>query len=361
MKTVINIILAALAVVITACQKDRSFFIVSGYSSENRPDVMLCIQNGKGMPEKVSEFTIGNNPSYFALGDNGLVYFANEVDSFDMKPGGGITTLRLDRKNSLFMKEISLNQGGGGPCHIIMSNDKKYLITANYGSGSVSVVRLNREGIPERVTDVIFYGDRSHPHMTLYNPRLGIYYVSDLGLDRIHQLKLDTAIGRLIDTDVSYIKCDQGSGPRHMAIDKSRANLYVINELNSTLLVFDILSDSSKIKQAISTLPDDFYEKSFCADIHLSGNGKRLYGSNRGHNSIVIFKVGIDGRLSDPSFLSSGGDWPRNFAVTPSGKYVIVANQRSNEISVVPAGKQDTEKAISTLPFNTPACVQFLR
>ncbi|MDZ7635396.1 MAG: beta-propeller fold lactonase family protein [Bacteroidales bacterium] len=106
---------------------------------------------------------------------------------------------------------------------------------------------------------------------------------------------------------------------------------FVINELNSTVSVHNILSDTVTVKQTVSTLPEGYTEKSYCADIHLSRSGKKLYGSNRGHNSIVTFRVGADGKLSEPSHRDCGGNWPRNFAVSPSGKFFVVANQRSNE------------------------------
>ncbi|MBE0679146.1 MAG: beta-propeller fold lactonase family protein, partial [Bacteroidales bacterium] len=105
-------------------------------------------------------------------------------------------------------------------------------------------------------------------------------------------------------------------------------------------------------------LPSDYNEKSFCADLHLSRNGRKIYGSNRGHNSIVTFSVGAGGTLSDLSHQDCGGNWPRNFAV--SGKNVLVANQRSNAISVLPAGG-DSDEAVSNLPLNAPACVRILK
>ncbi len=361
MKNIVKILAISLAVIVSACQENEKILLVSGYSAENKPDIMLCTLDDKGTAEMISGFTAGDNPSFFALGANNLIYFANEVDSFNLAHGGGITTLRLDEKSRQLTREGSINQGAGGPCHITLSNDGKYLITANYGSGSVSVVRLNNNGIPERVTDVIYYGDRSHPHMTIYNHRKHLYYVSDLGLDRIYQLRLDTTIGRLMTADVPYLKCGTGSGPRHMAIDKSHANLYVINELNSSISVFNILADTTDVKQTISTLPEGFSEKSFCADLHLSGNGKKLYGSNRGHNSIVAFAVGTDGRLSSPEHHSCGGIWPRSFAVSPSGKYFVIANQRSNEVSVVSAGNNKSDEAVSVLKFDAPACIKFLK
>lgn len=360
MRDQILILMVALPALILSCTRADNNFIASGYSGENEADVIICRLDGTGSIEKQSEFTVGNNPSYFTFGRDGLVYFVNEVDSFDLKAGGGITTFRYDKKNKSLTKIGSINQGGGGPCHITLSNDGNYLITANYGSGSVSVVRLSSEGIPEKVTDVIFYGERSHPHMTIYNPRLHTYYVSDLGLDRVHQLKLDTDAGLLMNADVSYFRSEPGSGPRHMAIDRSSANLYVINELNSSVSVYNILSDTVTIKQTISTLPDGYTEKSYCADIHLSRNGKKIYGSNRGHNSIVTFRAGADGKLSKPSHHDCGGNWPRNFAVTRSGKFFLVANQKSNEISVI-SGTSNSEEAVSALTINAPACVRFLK
>lgn len=348
------------AALISSCNMREKTFIASGYSGDGIADVILCELHGNADIGKISEITVGDNPSFFTFGRGGLVYLVNEVDTFDMKAGGGITTLRYDRKSKTLEKISSINQGGGGPCHITVSVDGKYLITANYGSGSVSVVRLDGEGIPQKVTDVIFYGERSHPHMTIHNPRLHTYYVSDLGLDRVHQLKLDTTLGLLMNADIAYFNSEPGSGPRHMAIDKSSANLFVINELNSTMSVYDILSDTVTVKHTVSTLPEGYGERSYCADIHLSRNGNKIYGSNRGHNSIVTFRVGVGAALSEPDHLGCGGNWPRNFAVSPSGKLFLVANQRSNEITVVREGG-NSDVTVSAMAMNAPSCVRFLK
>lgn len=360
MKITILLLMMMLTTLMSSCNMGENMFIASGYSRDGAADVLLCRLNGNGSIDKISEIIVGDNPSYFTLGRGGLIYLVNEVDTFNTKAGGGITTLRYNKKSKSLEKVSSMNQGGGGPCHIEVSVDGKFLITSNYGSGSVSVLRLNGEGIPEKVTDVIFYGEKSHPHMTIHNPRLHTYYVSDLGLDRVHQLKLDTTLGLLMNANMAYFKSEPGSGPRHMAIDKSSANLYVINELNSSMSVYNILSDTVTAKQTVSTLPERFTEKSYCADIHLSRNGKKIYGSNRGHNSIVTFRVGVDGKLSEPSHRDCGGNWPRNFAVSLSGKFFLVANQRSDEISVVREGAHSDE-AVSSLTLNAPSCVRFLK
>jgi 6-phosphogluconolactonase len=360
MKKQLLILVVSLPLIMMSCNMGDNTFIASGYSGDGIADVILCELHGNADIGKISEITVGDNPSFFTFGRGGLVYLVNEVDTFDMKAGGGITTLRYDRKSKTLEKISSINQGGGGPCHITVSVDGKYLITANYGSGSVSVVRLDGEGIPQKVTDVIFYGERSHPHMTIHNPRLHTYYVSDLGLDRVHQLKLDTTLGLLMNADIAYFNSEPGSGPRHMAIDKSSANLFVINELNSTMSVYDILSDTVTVKHTVSTLPEGYGERSYCADIHLSRNGNKIYGSNRGHNSIVTFRVGVGAALSEPDHLGCGGNWPRNFAVSPSGKLFLVANQRSNEITVVREGG-NSDVTVSAMAMNAPSCVRFLK
>jgi 6-phosphogluconolactonase len=361
MKGLIIVLMVSIHALLISCNRGDNMFIASGYSGDSKADVLLCKLDGNGKPEKLSEITVGDNPSFFASGGDDLIYFVNEVDSFDLKAGGGITTLRYDKQNRSFEKVDAINQGGGGPCHITVSADGNYLITANYGSGSVSVVRLNGDGMPGKVTDVIFYGEKSHPHMTIHNPRLNIYYISDLGLDRVYQLKLDTTMGLLMDADVPFFTCEPGSGPRHMVIDKSCANLYVINELASAISVYDILPETPVLKQTLSTLPDGFEGKNYCADIHFSYDRNKISGSNRGDNSLVTFEVGPDGTLSSPKHQSCGGNWPRNFDVFPSGEYFLVANQRSNEISVVPAGSNGAEETVASLQLNAPACVKFVK
>ncbi len=346
---------------ISSCNMGENIFIASGYSGNGAADVLLCRLTDDGSIEKLTEITVGDNPSYFTFGSDGLVYLVNEVDSFNLAAGGGITTLRIDVEAGTFEKTGLLNQGGGGPCHIVLSDDRKHLVTANYGSGSVSVVKLNNSGIPEEVTDVIFYGEKSHPHMTLFNSRTGHYYVSDLGLDRIHILKLDTLTGRLISGKVSFIASEPGSGPRHMLIDKQCSNLYVINELSSTISVYDILPEMPLLRQTLSTLPEGFEGKNYCADIHFSADRKQIYGSNRGDNSIVTFDVEADGTLSSPRHQSCGGNWPRNFAVDPEGNFILVANQRSNLVSVVSASSTPSDDSVASLPLNAPACVRFIK
>jgi 6-phosphogluconolactonase len=160
-------------------------------------------------------------------------------------------------------------------------------------------------------------------------------YVTDLGLDRIVIYDFDREAGKLIQLENGIISLPKKSGPRHFTFNDDGSMLYLINELGSTVMVFKV--DEKKGLILIQTLPaisEDFIENNYCADIHIGKDGKFLYGSNRGENTIVIFRINEDGTLDLAGCVSCGGDWPRNFTIDPSGKFIIIGNQKSNYISV---------------------------
>jgi len=361
MKKQILFLMVTLAALLSSCNTGDNLFIASGYSGDGLADVILCNLKDDGSIEKLSEFTCGANPSFFTAGANGLFYFVNEVDFFNNNPGGGITTLRLDPATNNFTRISAMNQGGGGPCHVLLTEDKKYILTANYGSGSLSVVALNDSGIPEKVTDKLLFGEKSHPHMVIFNPVKQVYYMSDLGLNRIYIFRSEIHEGILLGNETSFIQMEEGSGPRHMVLDKTCRNLYVINELNSTVSVLDITAKAPVLKQTLSTLPEGSTEKNYCADIHMAPTGKYLYGSNRGHNSIVTFRVEDNGTLALAGHVPCGGNWPRNFAVSSDWKTLAVANQRSDSLAILNVNKNILMDTGYSITLHAPACVKFLR
>ena len=138
-------------------------------------------------------------------------------------------------------------------------------------------------------------------------------------------------------TEQNNFSLKPGSGPRHLSCHPNKRMVFVINELNSTITscLYDQSTGALNEIESVSTLPADYTEKSYCADIHVSPDGNYLYGSNRGHNSIVIFKIDqISGKLTLVDHQSVKGEWPRNFMIDPTGKFLLVANQHSNNIVV---------------------------
>jgi 6-phosphogluconolactonase len=348
------------------CQNIR--FFTGKYTEAGGKGLCLLDLNRKeGTFNLISEADAGPNPSYFCISKkNGLIYAANEVMKFKGVRGGGLTTLKYDAKNGISEKLNELSVPNGGPCYISLSPDEDFLFLANYSGGSVAVVKLDNKGIPVSVSDTIIYkkedGSVSHAHMISPDPAGKRIYLTDLGLDRIVIFNLDRVSGQLQQIPNGIAKLPKGSGPRHFVFSSNGTKMYVINELNSTITVFDV-NENGELKpiQTVTTLAEGFKGESFCADIHIGKNGDFLYGSNRGENTIVTFRIASDGTLALAGNTSCGGDWPRNFVIDPSGKYILVGNQRSGNISLF---RIDAKTGIPVLPgknykISEPVCLKF--
>lgn len=327
---------------------------------------VIDVDLAKGTFTTVAGNDAGSNPSYLCISKKfSMIYAVNEIGRLNGVRAGGLTALKLDAKTGKTEKIKELAVPNGGPCFISLSPSEDFLLIANYGGGSVAVVRLDSEGVPSEVSDTIIFkeeeGVKSRAHMIAPGPGGKKIYLTDLGFDRIAIYDLDRESGKLINT--GYAKLAKGSGPRHFTFSKDGTKMFVINELNSTLTVFNVENDGNlKEIQTISALPKDFSEKSYCGDIHLSKNGKYLYASNRGHNSIVTYKIGSDGKVTVVGFTSCGGEWPRNFVLDPSGKYMIVGNQRSGNIALFTLNQKT---GLPVLPgkeykIEAPACLKFM-
>ncbi len=325
----------------SGCKKEEPKLFVGRFNKPGEKGMSVYeLNKRKGELTLISEADAGPSPAFMCFSEQrGLVYAANEVMEFGGVFGGGITTLRYDSEKGSFDKVGEIHIPYGGPCHISLSHDGDYLLVANYPNGSVAVVRLDKNGIPEEITDIFLYlkesPNDSHAHMILHDPDGKRVYVTDLGMDRIVIYNLDPVNGKLIEVENGIITLPRRSGPRHFTFNADGSLLYLINEFGSTVMVYRVDEDKGLIHlQTIPTVREGFITDNYCADIHISKDGRFLYGSNRGENTIVIYRIEKDGTLSLAGHASCGGDWPRNFTFDPSGKFLIVGNQKSNYISV---------------------------
>jgi 6-phosphogluconolactonase len=321
----------------------------------------------EGTFKLLSETDAGPNPSYFCISKKKeLIYAADEVMEFNGTKGGGITALKYNHETGGIEKVKDLHVPYGGPCFICLSPAEDYLLLANYSSSSVAVVKLSENGIPSAVTDSVLFaindGKISHPHMISFDPAGKKVYLTDLGLDRIVIYDFDAMSGHLRQIENGIVNFPGGTGPRHFVFNSAGTKMYVICELNSTISVFDVDKNGGlKSIQTLTTLADSFKGESNCADIHLGKNGQYLYGSNRGENTIVVFGIENDGKLSLQGRVSCGGNWPRNFVIDPSGKYILVGNQKSGDISLFKID-QKTGMPLSSgkeYKLGDPACLKF--
>lgn len=355
---------------ISSCTKGKEYRLYIGGFTRNDGEKGMSLYSfntGDGSLKLISEADVGPSPSYFCYSaKNKLLYVSNEVMEFKGNFGGGVSTFKVNDIPAGFEKLNEMVIPYGGPCYISMSADSGFLFMANYPNGSVAVIKLDQNGIPSTITDTILYKkdepDKSHAHMILSDPSRKHVYVTDLGLDRIVTYDFDTVNGKLKQVENGITILPNGSGPRHFVFSSDGTKLYVINELGSYIAVYNVDPEKGLIPlKNYSTTRATYDGQNYCADIHIDKDGKYLYGSNRGENSIVTYKIEADGLLSLAGHTSCGGDWPRNFTLDPSGKFLLIGNQKSNYVSVFKIDKKTglPSVALDSIKVRMPACLKF--
>ena len=286
-----------------------------------------------------------SNPSFLALHPSGrFLYAVGEIDSFGGRRTGAVSAFAIDATTGNLTLLNQQSSEGTGPCHLAVDRAGKNVLVANYGGGNVAVLPLGADGRLAPASCVRTHegtgpnkGRQEKPHAH------GIYLdaadrhalASDLGADRVFLYGFDSAKGVLQPSGAALL--EPGSGPRHLAFDASGSHLYAINELRSTVTAFayDAAGGSLKPLQTVSTLPAGFTGPNTTAEVVISPDGRFLYGSNRGHDSIAVFAVDpTSGRLTPTSHVAAGGSQPRHFAIDPTGRWMLVAHQGSDSIAV---------------------------
>ena len=280
------------------------------------------------------------NPSFLAIAPNKRYLYATTEVGADKAI---VSAFAIDPATGLLRLLNAQPAEGSAPCHVAVDQQGQFVYAANYGSGNVLVYPVQPEGGLAACSDRVQHinpnpdsarQDGPHAHSVNIDPSGRFLLVCDLGIDRVMIYRLDEPPGKLSPNPVPFAQLDPGSGPRHLAFHPDGKHVYVINELNNTITAFDYHAKWGGLttKQVISTLPVGYTDVSYCADIHVHPNGKFLYGSNRGHESIAIFAIDEQGALTFIGHESVRGKWPRNFAIDPSGQLLYVANERSDNI-----------------------------
>ena len=328
-------------------------------------------QNGKLVNLKMP--AISNNPSFLAISANKkYLYAVGELDDLDSSKSGGISAFKIESDGKLLLLNQVLTHGAN-PCHLCISPDGKNLVASNYTGGNLSLFHILPEGnLSEMIQRIQHEGSgpfperqtAPHAHSARFDATGKLLFAADLGIDELKIYTVGKGEILLSPNEQPFVKLAPGSGPRHFDFSANGRYIYVINELNSTITVLMKYGAEWKQVQTIKTLPNDFTGESWCADIHLSRDGRFVYGSNRGHNSIAVFKREQNsGKLTNVEIVSVQGNWPRNFAIDPSGKFLLVANQKSNDITVFKIDALSGKLAFTGIkvPNQSPVCLQFLK
>jgi 6-phosphogluconolactonase len=285
------------------------------------------------------------NPSFLTLAPNRrYLYAVNEVDDFAGRKSGAVSAFAVDQNTGelrILNQQASL---GASPCYVDVDASGKFVLIANYNGGNVTVFPIHPDGSLGESADTKQYQGSSvnrerqegpHAHCILLDPTNRFAYSCDLGTDKIMIFRFDARSGKLLPCEQPWAEAKPGAGPRHLAFHSSAKYVFVLNELHSTVTTFKRSPETGGLQelQTITTLPKGFTGSNTGADIHLSSDGPFVYCSNRGHDSIAIFKFDSrNGALTAVGHEPTRGLTPRNFAIDPSGAFLLVANQKSDNI-----------------------------
>ncbi len=315
------------------------------------------------------------NPSFVAIEPHHRFLFAvNETDHFNGQASGSVTAFRLDASTGKLEFLDQQPSGGTGPCHITVDSTGKYVLVANYNSGSVAVLPVQANGFIGPPTAVIQHHGSSvnpqrqagpHAHCVAVDAVTHHVFACDLGLDKVMIYRLNESNGALTTNEIPWAEVKPGSGPRHIVFHPDGRHAYVISEMGSTLTAFDYDREHGALTeiQTVSTLPEDFHGVNTCAEVAVHPSGKFVYASNRGDDSLAVFAVDrTSGRLDFVERQSTRGKVPRCFGIDPTGQYLIAANQNSDSVVVFRINAQTGQLTWTgqTLEVGKPVCVLFV-
>lgn len=318
---------------------------VGSYAEAEAPGVYAYSFNeSSGQLTKLDEVSGLKNPTFLNVdASNQKLYAIGECIAENGSKTAEVVSFSFDIASKKLQPLHRTSSLDAPTCHIQRDKQGRYVIVTSYHGGYIGLIALKADGqIGERLDVQQHQGhgphpnqNQPHPHAAFFSPEEKFIYVVDLGIDCVKCYTIDSQRSVLVPHGEYAVPA--GSGPRHLTFHPNGQFVYVINELNSTVSVFSYHSDTGELRpiEEVSTLPADFDGDNACAEIAISADGKFLYGSNRGHDSIVVYAVQPEtGMLTAIDHVSTEGRHPRHFALTPSGAYLLAANRDTNNIVV---------------------------
>ncbi len=355
-----------------SAQRDGDLLYVGTYTEGTRSEGIYLVRMDRrsGALRRVGSVDAGPNPSFLAIHLNRggrVLYAVNELEN------GAVSAFAIDRATGALTRLNEQPSEGGGPCFVSVDRSGRVALVANYAGGSVALLPIQANGALAPAAQVVQHTgtgpnaqrqEAPHAHCILPDPANRFVLAADLGADRVFVYRLDLDGTSLLRVAGGDAVMRPGAGPRHLAFHPRLPLVFVANELDSTVatLRFDAERGVLSLEGAVLTVPGARTGTNYPADIHVAANGRTLYVSNRGHNSIAVFSVtDSTGALALEQVISTAGDWPRNFSLDPTERWLLVANQRSN--SVVAFGRDPASGTLTPTPqrlaLPSPVCLQF--
>lgn len=311
-----------------------------------------------------------SNPSYLAVAKNKKYVYSVMEDGEDK---GSVAAFAFDKKTGMLKFLNKQSSGGDHPCYVSINESGKWVTVANYSGGSFSLLGVSPDGYlrsAERTITLSGSGpnkqrqDKPHVHSTVFDLKEKHLLVQDLGTDRINVYAFDDKTGELKEAKKPYVAANPGGGPRHIDFHPNGDYVYLMEEMSGNVNVYAYNKGNLQFLQTVSAVKADYKGAIGSADIHVSPDGKFLYASNRGdENDIAIFAIDkSSGKLTLKGHQSVLGRTPRNFSIDPTGRYLLSANQNSNDIVIF---RRDPETGLLTdtgkkIVIDKPVCLKWI-
>ena len=303
------------------------------------------------------------NPDWIELSRDGRTLYAGGI-----KDGMGLSAFAVEKNGEL--RAISEWPGEDNPVSLAVDATEKWLVGAYYTPGNWAVWPLAADGTIGARKELIQHQGSSvdprrqqgpHAHQAMISPDNGRIWIVDLGLDKAMIYDFDARTGAVRPSQPAFAGVAPGSGPRHLAFGQQGRMVYIVNEMGNTVSVFQGGRGAPGAIQTISTLPEDFAGRSYCAEILVSPDGRFVFASNRGYNSLARFAVARDGSLKRLGWTKTDKE-PRHFTFDPTGHWVLVGNQNERSISVFAFDRKTGDLKFSSKlegVLNEPTCLAF--
>lgn len=350
----------------------ENFLIVGTYTGGKSEGIYVYTFNSANGTYKEVSHVKTSNPSFITISPDQKFVYAVHEEAGNNGKGGEISAFSFDKRTGVLTYLNKQSTNGDHPCYVDIDKTGKWVVAGNYSSGSLSVIPVNSDGsLDSEVRHIRHEGsgtnkqrqEKPHVHCTLFSEDNKFLYVPDLGIDKVMIYSFDQATGGLVPAKQPFAKSVDGSGPRHITFHPNNKYAYLIEELSGTVVAYKHKKGALKQIQRVSTMPVGDSSFAGSADIHVSPDGRFLYASNRStSNTIAIFQVNKNGKLVPLAHQSTLGNGPRNFNFDPSGDFLLVGNQNSDQIVIF---KRDKDLGLLTdtgvrIDVGKPVCLKWI-
>lgn len=365
---------AMLSTTITTANADEPLVFISAFAAGDKAGIHAFRLDAKSSELKHVHRTTGvENPFFLALSPDRKYLYSIHAKTFGGKENEQIAAYEIVGRTGELKLLNRQSAMGTAACYLHVDATGKTVVVANYTSGSVASLPVKSDGSLGEATSFFQHMGSSvnparqkepHAHCIVVSPDNRFVFAADLGLDQVLSYRLDAATAKLTPNQPPFAKSPAGAGPRHLTFHPNGKLVYVINEIGNSVSVFDYNAESGVLtdKQTISTVPSDFKGTSHCADLKITPNGRFLYGTNRGHDSIAAYRIGDDGRLTLIGIEPSLGKGPQNLAIMPGGELLLCANMPGNNVAAfrIDAQTGSLKSVGEPISMTSPSCIMVL-